>query len=97
MCDGLTFKMTSIDTGEPRTTRSVGDISRDLKELEAPDNTFFIESVLVEEAELLSSWFSLTVWKILLWKKAQRLVLLGLWMVWVAWRWDSALPSRTER
>lgn len=46
MCDGLTFKMTSIDTGEPRTTRSVGDISKDLKEMEAPEDTFLLKVFL---------------------------------------------------
>lgn len=46
VCDGLTFKMTSIDTGEPRTTRSVGDISKDLKEMEAPEDTFLLKVFL---------------------------------------------------
>lgn len=46
MCDVLTLKMMSVDTGEPRTTRSAGNISRDLKELEAPEDTFLLKVFL---------------------------------------------------
>lgn len=46
MCDGLTFKMVSVNTGEPRITRSVGNIRRDLKELEAPEDTFLLKMFL---------------------------------------------------
>lgn len=46
MCGVLTFKMMSVDTGEPRTTRSVGNMSRDLKELEAPEDTSLLKVFL---------------------------------------------------
>lgn len=57
VCDVLTFKITSVGTGEPRTTRSVDYISRELKELEDSEDTFLLKVFLQKEQSYLPGVF----------------------------------------